>query len=187
MRANPEIARIGAQLAQADGIPMNRELRRAAKHCSQKPSQQSKARQLAAQSPVGRLIARDTADAEFKSLILTTRIKILTMDDGVDATEMLASLAVVVGTVCEAGAQQFGHAPPWVRQLHGALRTVQTMCLAGYKWQSQYAAALDCAVGVAAQDRPELDAQIFTNAWDEARGLADIIFSHQVCAGDVAA
>lgn len=41
MRANPEIARIGAQLAQADGIPMNREMRRAAKQrqtkCKLKP------------------------------------------------------------------------------------------------------------------------------------------------------
>jgi hypothetical protein len=132
------------------------------------------------------MITRDTADAAFKSLILNTRIKILTMDDGADATEMLASLAVVVGTVCEAGSQQFGRALPWVRQLHGALRTVLAMCLAGYKWQSQYAAALDCAVGVAAQDRPELDVRIFTTAWNGARSLADIIFAHQVCAGDVA-
>lgn len=164
---------------------LNRKQRRAAKRCQQKPNQQNQKRQRAVQSPVGRLVTRDTADAEFKSLILTTRIKILTMNDGIDATEMLASLTVVVGTVCEAGAQQFGRELPWVRQLHGALRTVLAMCLAGYKWQSQYAAALDCAVGVAAQDRPELNAQIFIDAWDGARGLADIIFAHQVCAGDV--
>ena len=36
MRANPEIARIGAQLAQADGIKLNREMRRAAKQRQQK-------------------------------------------------------------------------------------------------------------------------------------------------------
>lgn len=183
MTATNSIA-ANATNTRADGL--NREQRRAAKRCPQKPSQQQQANKRAEQSPVGRMVTRDTAEAAFKSLILNTRIKILTMDDGVDATEMLASLAVVVGTVCEAGAQQFGHAPPWVRQLHGALRTVQTMCLAGYKWQSQYAAALDCAVGIAAQDRPELDARIFMDAWDGARGLADIIFAHQVCAGDVA-
>lgn len=163
----------------------NREQRRAAaKRQTQNPHHQ--ARQRAEQSPVGRMVTRDTADAAFKSLIITTRIKILTMDDGADATEILASLAVIVGTVCEAGSRQFGRELPWVRQLHGALRTVLAMCLAGYKWQSKYAAALDCAVGVAAQDRPELDVRIFTNAWDGARGLADIIFAHQVCAGDVA-
>jgi hypothetical protein len=36
MRANPEIARIGAQLAQAEGVPMNRALRRASKQRQQK-------------------------------------------------------------------------------------------------------------------------------------------------------
>ncbi len=36
MRANPEINRIGVQLAQADGIPMNRALRRAAKRSQPK-------------------------------------------------------------------------------------------------------------------------------------------------------
>lgn len=42
-------------------------------------------------SPIGKLYKRENAEEGFQSLILTTRIKILMMDDGADATEMLAS------------------------------------------------------------------------------------------------
>ena len=119
--------------------------------------------------------------------ILKETIKILTMDDGADATEMLASLAVVIGTVCEAGGNQYRAAkPPWVRQLHGALRTVQDMCLHGYLWQSQYAAAMERAIEIASEDRPDLDVRIFFDAWDKAVGVADLIWAHQVEAGAVA-
>jgi hypothetical protein len=139
-------------------------------------------------TPIGRLYKRENAEEGFKSLILTTRIKILTMDDGSDATEMLASLAVVIGTVCQAGSNQYkAEKPPWVRQLHGALRTVQDMCLNGYLWQAQYAAAMERAVEIASEDRPDMDARIFFEAWDKAVGFADVIWAHQVEAGAVAA
>lgn len=139
-------------------------------------------------SPIGRLYKRENAEEGFKSLILTTRIKILTMDDGADATEMLASLAVVIGTICEAGSNQYkAEKPPWVRQLHGALRTVQDMCLNGYLWQAQYAAAMERAVEIASEDRPYLDVRIFFEAWDKAVGFADVIWAHQVEVGAVVA
>lgn len=145
-------------------------------------------RDCAQLTPVGRLYKRENAEASFKSLILDTRIKILTMEDGADATEMLASLAVVIGTVCEAGSNQYkAEKPPWVRQLHGALRTVQDMCLNGYTWQAQYAAAMERAVEIASEDRPDMDVRIFFDAWDKAVGFADLIWAHQVEVGAVVA
>jgi hypothetical protein len=80
--------------------------------------------------------ARDTRQAkaseEFADQLITTRISMLSAQDGEDATELLARLSVVIGTPCEAGARQHGRDQPWVRQLHGALRTIQSMCLDGY-------------------------------------------------------
>jgi len=176
MKSNVQIVQPPAQINQ--GAPLNREQRRAARKETSKPSQPSK--HTAENSPVGRSINKAKSDFEFKNLIFSTRIQILEMQDGCDGTVMLASLAVVIGTVAQAGASQFGSEPPWVRQLHGALRTVEAMCRAGYKWQAKYAQAMEIAVGIAAQDRPELDADKFIKAWDLAIGFADRIFDHNI-------
>jgi hypothetical protein len=126
------------------------------------------------------------AQEEFADQLLTVRISMLSAEDGEDATELLAKLAVVIGTPCEAGARQYGHTEPWVRQLHGALRTIQAMCLQGYRWQAHYALALDRAIEVAAEPR-ELDDPGFTDSWIEASGLAGRILNHDVDAEAIAA
>lgn len=132
---------------------------------------------------------RDAAEAaiEFNSQLLSTRIKLLSAEDGQDATDLLACLAVVIGTPCEAGARQYGHALPWVRQLHGALRTIQAMCLSGYTWQAQHALALDRAMEIAGQQRQDLDPVTFVDAWKEACHLCSEILNHSVRADSVIA
>lgn len=131
--------------------------------------------------------ARRRAAREFASQALTLRIKLMDAQDGDDATELLACLAVVIGTPCEAGARQFGHAPAWVRQLHGALRSILSMCERGYRWDSTAALALSRAVELAIEERPELDAEIFAESWLEANGLCTQILSHSVTPDAIAA
>lgn len=131
--------------------------------------------------------ARRRAAREFADQALTLRIKLLDAEDGVDATELLACLAVVIGTPCEAGARQFTPQPPWVRQLHGALRSVMWMCLEGYRWDSTAALALSRAVELATEERPELDAELFTQAWVEANALCNQILNHSVTPDAIAA
>ena len=130
---------------------------------------------------------RRRASREFNSQVLTLRIKLLDAQDGADATELLACLAVVIGTPCEAGARQFGHTPAWVRQLHGAMRSIMGMCQQGYRWDSDAALALSRAVELAAEERPELDAATFAESWVEANGLSVQILNHSVTPDAIAA
>lgn len=150
------------------------------------PSQHKRRMLALASNPIARAYERagaksaaQRAQSEFADQLLTTRISMLSAADGEDATELLAKLAVVIGTPCEAGARQYGHTEPWVRQLHGALRTIQAMCLQGYHWQAQYALALDRAIELAAEPRT-LETEGFTEAWLEANGLAGRILAHVV-------
>lgn len=123
------------------------------------------------------------AEAEFQSQITTVRTRLLLAEDGEDATELLAMLAVVIGTPCDFGALVHGRVQ-WVRQLHGALRTIQTMCLDGYRWQAQYALAIDNAVNLAAtQDIGEATAdrrKHWEQAWLDASHFATLINRHLV-------
>lgn len=136
----------------------------------------------------GRHQVRTQAAREFASQLLDTRIKLLSAVHGEDATDLLACLAVVIGTPCEAGARVHGHTHPWVRQLHGALRTVQDLCTTHhYTWRAEYALALDRAVELAGQQRHELDAHVFAEAWAEALWLCNAILSHSVTSEAVAA
>jgi hypothetical protein len=76
----------------------------------------------------------------------------------------------------------------WVRQLHGALRTVLWMCTSnGYRWDAQYAPALDVALAEATKERPDLDAKGFTEAWLEANALSVSILNHTVQPDAIAA
>lgn len=146
-------------------------------------------RKLAAKKQAQKVDAqvRRRAAREFASQALTLRIKLLDAQDGADATELLACLAVVIGTPCEAGARQFGHAPAWVRQLHGALRSIMGMCEQGYRWDSTAALALSRAVELATEERPELDAAAFAESWVEANGLCTQILNHSVTPESIAA
>lgn len=154
---------------------------------------QFKRQQLALQSnPIARACAKANdrkvkteAGEHFEDQLMVTRITMVSAEDGEDATELLSRLAVVIGTPCECGARQ-GIKEPWVRQLHGALRTIQAMCLEGYKWQRQYALALDRAIEVAGEERHELDPVTFQDAWVEACALSTQIMNHTVGADAVA-
>jgi hypothetical protein len=129
--------------------------------------------------------SKQRADREFASQILTVRVILYSIGHGEDATELLARLAVVIGTPCEAGARQFGKVP-WVSQLHGALRTIQALCLRGYTWDAQYAHPLNAAIDVATQPRPELTPANFVSAWTEASALFETIMRHKVDAESIA-
>jgi len=100
---------------------------------------------------------------------------------------MLAKLSVIIGTPCEAGARTVGRSAPWVRQLHGALRSVQAMCLAGYKWNASFAPALERAIDLAEEHQNGLPVDVFTKAWIEANGMATLVLAHRVDAETVAA
>lgn len=129
----------------------------------------------------------DQANAEFASQMLTTRARIYMTADGEDATELLAQLAIALGTPAEAGARSLGRSPAWVRQLHGALRIILDMCLQShYRWRSDMADALDRAMEIAL-DRPDtIQPEHFLAAFIEAKALADTIMSHTVTEGAIA-
>ena len=133
-----------------------------------------------------RIAKQRQAAKEFESQILTTRIKMLQAEDGDDATELLSYLAVVLGTPCEAGFRQYEETPPWVRQLHGALRTVQAMCLNGYRWDISSTLAMDRAIEIAKEPREDLEPRLFAEAWVSACKLSDQIMQHAVTAESIA-
>jgi hypothetical protein len=128
----------------------------------------------------GHAASKTQAEEEFADLVLTTRITLLSVQDGDDATEVLSNLALIIGTPCEAGARQYGRTYPWVRHLHGALRTIHAMCLAGYRWQAQYALALDRAIEIATEPQHDIEPDTFAEAWVEATSLAASILTHSV-------
>jgi hypothetical protein len=129
------------------------------------------------------------AEQEFQSQITTARIKLYQAEDGEDATELLSLLAVVIGTPCDYGALVHGRTD-WVRQLHGALRTIQALCLEGYRWRSAYAPAMDRALELAAtQDLGEITPELrkhWEQAWMDACHLSNLIDQHAVTADTVA-
>lgn len=129
----------------------------------------------------------EQANAEFHSQMLTTRARIYMTADGEDATELLAQLAIALGTPAEAGARSLGRSPAWVRQLHGALRIILDMCLQNhYCWRTDMADALDRAMEIAL-DRPDtILPEHFLAAFVEAKALADTIMSHTVTEGAIA-
>lgn len=130
-----------------------------------------------------RKIAEDLhqqTEREFQAQLTESRLHLWILRDGDDATSMLAKLSVIIGTPCEAGARTMGRSEPWVRQLHGALRSVQAMCLDGYKWNASLAPALERAIDLSVQHTSELPVDVFTNAWIEANGMATLVLAHKV-------
>ena len=123
---------------------------------------------------------RRSSDAEFQSQIVTVKIKMLMAEDGEDATELLSLLAVVIGAPAQAGAAAGMYEQPWVRQLHGALRSIQDMCMHGYTWQSRYALPLTRACEIAGQDQPAVSPEVFLQAWLDAALMSEMILAHQI-------
>ena len=136
-------------------------------------------------NPVTRAIERariekmaDEFAKKMTDLISSTRMLLYMAQDGEDATELLAQLMEIIGPMCECGARQWPD-QPWVRQLHGQLRSIEAMCLDGYKWEYQYANAMDRAVELATEVRPGLDVDVFTEAWQASVGIAKLIRTHK--------
>jgi hypothetical protein len=132
--------------------------------------------------------ARAKAEAAFQSQLLSTRVKLWALTDGDDATDVIAPLMVVIGTVCETGAATFGRDAPWVRQLHGALRTLQSLCIHnGYRWRIEVAPVIDAAIDLAElHGRAMRDEEVFVEAWEAANGAAVLVLAHQVDEGMIA-
>lgn len=145
------------------------------------------ARRIADDEAKARRERVNQANAEFQAQMLTARTRIYMTTDGEDATELLAQLAIALGTPAEAGARSLGREPAWIRQLHGALRIILDMCLqSGYRWRSDMADALDRAMEIAL-DRPDtIKPEHFLAAFIEAKALADSIMAHTVTEGAIA-
>ena len=163
--------------------PKECEVRKTTKH-GRKPDAYDKLN-----NPVARAVARKRIDKmadvfaeQMTSLISSTRILLYMAQDGEDATELLAQLLEIIGPMCECGARQWPDAP-WVKQLHGQLRTIESMCLSGYRWNSEYADAMDRAVELAVEVRPDLDVEIFSESWQGAVVFAKLIRKHLFCKG----
>lgn len=105
-------------------------------------------------------------------------------DSSEKALELLANLGWCIGLGATI-AVRLDPASPQARRLHGALRTVHAMCLAGYRWRSEMAAPMDAAAR-------EANALTMANGdlarqWkDEAYWLTERIKTRSVQAADVA-
>ena len=139
--------------------------------------------EMLARNPISRAFVINRVQATHADRIIIARTQLYQADHGQDATELLASVAVCIGGACQLAASlELYQTDARVRMLHGALRTVQAMCLAGYKWQSEYAHALNAAIVTAQALLADLKAtpeQILQAARD-AEGFADEIMQHAV-------
>lgn len=102
----------------------------------------------------------------------TIRVQLLMTESGEDAADLLSELACLIGAVCIGGSEQFGRTP-WVRQLHGALCTIQDMCLVdNYCWNKTYALALDKATAIAIEHLLSIKPQHLASGMADAQWLA---------------
>jgi hypothetical protein len=145
-------------------------------------------------NPVARLFHRLDLEAQgvdyaraLQKLATSIKLRMFAFDDGADATDLLADLMETIGPTTETFAQQYGAHVPKTRQLHGALRTVQAMCLAGYKWDARYAESLDVALDMAFEIPKDLDPFVFADSLNASQGLAQVIRDHTLKDDDIAA
>lgn len=138
----------------------------------------------------GNMVSAALARQSLDDMVTTERIRIFLLAEGEDCTETLAHVMSVVGTVCEAA-----HATPginretdaWVRVLHGAMRTVMSLCLSGYRWKTQYTMALNQAMATAREHLWQTDKTALTRAMLEARWVAERIENHTIDGTEIAA
>jgi hypothetical protein len=90
-------------------------------------------------------VAKPYGVAEIGQHIRTLRVQVYVQPDGAECTAVLARLAWILGMAAEAELAANGPTPA-LRKLHGALRTVQGMCLAGYRWNVPAPAGLELAL-----------------------------------------
>lgn len=116
--------------------------------------------------------APGVAARELRSVMTTYALRIQGMADGSEteaAHDLLVNLAWQIGLGAEIAA---AIEPGSVRakRLHGALRTVVDLCLAGYVWRAAFADALDQAATESAQltaDHPRI--------WPQRRAGPDLL------------
>jgi hypothetical protein len=129
-----------------------------------------------ANHPLKDKIILDHLDKTIRDL----KIRFYLASDGDDATPYLAELAHVLTPICVGGSIQFGRETPWVRQLHGALRTLQAMCLDGYRWNAANAAPLNAALEVALANMRVVDLKPLMQGIEEGVVFASYISNHLV-------
>ena len=135
-------------------------------------------------SAVGQAIAKFKAINDLKDHITVVKLALYEAEDGADETHLLSHLGFIFGLVAEA--EVSAHGPtPLMRRMHGALRTAQAMCLAGYKWQAHHAHALEVAVDEALRLLTTLPAHVVAFV-PSAQYLCDRIRSHELRIGDIA-
>lgn len=131
-------------------------------------------------------VAKAVAKRSMEQAARDERIATLMLEQDEDATDALAHLAWIVGVGCETALAVHGAQSAATRRLHGALRTVQAVCLQhGYRWQAQHAVPLQAALAEAHELIAKHPAQAarFTRGAD---WLAKAIVQHQVQAADIA-
>ncbi len=129
---------------------------------------------LRVSNPVTIAIAK--RDIQAFATDISTRAYILA--DGSDATNVLARLAEFIGMAAE-GERMANGASLRMKLLHGALRNIQGMCLAGYTWNAAFAVSMDRAMQNALAVITELPTHC-SHARHDAAYFADLIRAHKV-------
>lgn len=131
-------------------------------------------------------VAKALAKHQMQQAARDERIATLMLEQDEDATDALAHLGWIIGTGAGTAAAVHGVHSPVMRRLHGALRTVEAMCLQhGYRWQVAQALALQQALAEAHEliaTHPAAAAPMTDNAGH----LAGLITSHKLKPGVVA-
>lgn len=129
-----------------------------------------------ASNPVKDKITR----AKLRSTLLELKVRSYMEDDGEDVTKYLVDLATVIAPVAIGAACQYGKDLPWVRQLLGAMRSIQAMCLNGYRWDSLNAAPLTIALDLAEQHMDEINLSALLIGIEQGLLFGNLIRAHQV-------
>ena len=133
-------------------------------------------------NPVAKAVAID----RMHSAQLSERIEVLLLADGEPVTAQLAHLGWMIAVACETAMNALGLHHPTSRTLHGALRSIEAMCLRnGYRWDVSQALAIEAARASAHQvliDHPSIAQQHV----DAGHILAGLIDGHRLQAGMLA-
>lgn len=133
-------------------------------------------------NPVAKAVAIDS----MMSAQRTDRIELLLLADGEPAANELAHLGWMIGVACETAMHALGVDHPTSRTLHGALRSIEAMCLRnGYRWDITQALPLEAARATANQVLID-HAAIASQHTDAGHLLAHLITGQQLQPGMLA-
>ncbi len=133
-------------------------------------------------NPVGKAVAIARMDRAQRS----ERIQVLLLEDGEPVTSVLADLSWMIAVGCETAIHALGLHHPTSRTLHGALRSIEAMCLRnGYRWDITQALAIEAAR--ASSHQVLIDhAAIACQHTDAGHMIAGLIAQQKLQAGVVA-